>query len=39
MTEPVRDLRATRPGVPVEVERAVTRGAVEVGGRPVRLRE
>ena len=25
MTEPVRSLRATRPGVPVEVERAVTR--------------
>ncbi len=25
MTEPVRNLRATRPGVPVEVERAVTR--------------
>jgi serine/threonine-protein kinase len=25
MTEPVRDLRATRPGVPVEVARAVTR--------------
>ena len=25
MTEPVRDLRATRPGVPVEVERAVAR--------------
>ncbi|MGH7511422.1 MAG: protein kinase domain-containing protein [Gemmatimonadales bacterium] len=26
MTEPVRSLRATRPGVPVEVDRAVARG-------------
>ena len=37
MTEQVRSLRATRPGVPVEVDRAVDPGAGQVAGGPVRL--
>ncbi len=38
MTEPARSVRATRPGVPVEVDRAVNRALAQIARRPLRLR-